>query len=87
MANLFLHDPIAYQIATWATIGLEIMLAFLVWLPPVRRGVVFIGIAFHLGIELTMDLFMFQWLMILILATHLVTPLGRRPKPPERLSS
>ncbi len=76
LANLFHYDLIGYQLLTWMTVGFEIMLAFLIWVPQVRRPIIYLGIAFHLGIELTMDLFLFQWIMILILSTHLVSPLG-----------
>jgi hypothetical protein len=75
LANLFSYDLISYQLFTWMTVGFEIMLAFLIWVPQVRRPIIYLGIVFHLGIEITMDLFLFQWIMILILATHLVSPL------------
>ncbi len=76
LANLLDYDLIGYQLLTWSTVGFEIMLAFLIWVPQVRRPIIYLGIVFHLGIEFTMDLFLFQWLMILVLATHLVSPLS-----------
>ncbi len=58
-------------ILTWLTIAVELLLVFGVWVPKMRLPTVVIGMLFHLGIELTMNLFLFQWLMILILSTHL----------------
>ncbi|MFT5468652.1 MAG: hypothetical protein ACI8UO_003763 [Verrucomicrobiales bacterium] len=57
--------------ATWLVIGCEALLIFGVWVPRMRRPTIVIGLCLHLGIELTLNLFLFQWLMILILLTHL----------------
>lgn len=64
-----------FRIGTWMVIAVEILIGIGVWIPSIRNKVVIIGILFHVSIELTMNLFVFQWLMILILATHLATPL------------
>jgi len=58
---------------TWGVIAVEALLVIGVWIPSVRVKAVVIGILFHLAIEFSMNLFVFQWLMILVLATHLVT--------------
>ena len=50
---------------------IEILLIFGVWIPTWRRNVVIMGVLFHLGLELSMNLFVFQWLMITILLTFL----------------
>ena len=62
------------RLVCWFTISLEFLLAFAVWVPSLRRSAVLLGIAFHLALELSMNLFLFQWLMIVILATHLFPP-------------
>lgn len=62
-----------YRPMTWGVIAVEALLVIGVWIPSVRVKAVVIGILFHLAIEFSMNLFVFQWLMILVLATHLVT--------------
>jgi len=42
-----------------------------VWVPSIRRATVAIGVLFYLSLELTMNLFVFEWLMIIILLTFL----------------
>ena len=59
------------QLASWMTLAVELLLAFAVWVPSMWRQTVLIGIAFHLALELSMNLFLFQWLMVFILSTHL----------------
>ena len=58
------------KLATWLVIAAELLLVFGVWIPQMRFPTIVIGLALHLGIELTLNLFLFQWLMILILLTH-----------------
>ena len=60
-----------YQILTWLALATEFLLIWGVWIPAWRRNVVIIGVLFHLGLELSMNLFVFQWLMIIILLTFL----------------
>lgn len=59
-----------YQLVTWGSIAIEMLLIWAVWVPSLRRKAVALGILFHVGIELSMNLFVFQWLMIFILCTH-----------------
>ena len=65
---------------SWGAVAVELVLAFAVWFPSTRKSAVILGVAFHLCLELTMNLFLFQWIMILILLTHLTkeSP-GTRP--------
>ena len=60
-----------YQTLTWLTLAIEILLVWAIWMPSLRKQTVMVGVLFHLGLELSMNLFMFQWLMIFILITHL----------------
>ena len=79
--HFLLASPGICQWLTWVAVAIEVLLIFGVWLPSIRRQCVLVGVGFHLLLELTMNLFLFQWLMILVLLTHLVTPLpSRRPK-------
>lgn len=75
-----------YQALTWLAIAIECLLIFGVWTPSIRKQVVIIGILFHLSLELSMNLFLFQWFMILILATHLF-PLSRPRVGDQKLSA
>lgn len=59
------------HLLTWSVIAVECVLCFGVWVPSMRQTTVVLGLAFHLALELTMHLFLFQWLMMLILSTHL----------------
>lgn len=60
-----------YQVLTWGTLAIEILLIGGVWVPFIRRSTVVIGVLFHLSLELTMNLFVFEWLMTIILLTFL----------------
>lgn len=63
----------ALQAMTWATLALEITLPILVWFRPVRVPVVAVAVAFHLAIDYTMNVFLFQWVMILGWLSFLAT--------------
>jgi len=51
--------------ATWSALLLELVLPIILLIPKTRRWGVIAGILLHLGIEVSMNLFLFQWLMIL----------------------
>ena len=59
------------KLATWLTLAIEMLLVVGVWAPRMRLPTIVIGILFHLAIELALNLFLFQWLMILLISTHL----------------
>ncbi len=50
---------------SWSTLAFETAAPVLVWIPQIRLVVVAAAIGFHLWIDYTMNLFLFQWLMIL----------------------
>ncbi|MBI4865808.1 MAG: HTTM domain-containing protein [Candidatus Wallbacteria bacterium] len=52
------------RLLTWGTLALELALGLLLWVPRLRRPLLAAGIAFHLSIELTMNLFLFQWVVL-----------------------
>ncbi len=56
---------------TWTSLALELILPFALWWPPTRRLAVVVGILFHLAIEATLNLFLFEWIMILGLIAFL----------------
>lgn len=51
--------------ATWSALLLELVLPIVLLIPKTRRWGVVGGMLLHLGIEVSMNLFLFQWLMIL----------------------
>lgn len=61
----FFDLPWCSPLATWGTLLIEFSLPFALWIRPIRNYAVLAGVALHLGIEVSMNLFLFQWIMIL----------------------
>jgi hypothetical protein len=57
--------PIGMRLATWGTLVVETLIPLGVWFRPLRKWALLLGFAFHLGIEWSMHLFLFQWVMLL----------------------
>lgn len=55
----------AVALITWSVLGVELWLPILIWFKLTRRLVLVAAILFHLGIDYTMNLFLFQWIMVL----------------------
>jgi hypothetical protein len=61
----FLFDELwKLKLGTWITLLLEFALPFLLWVPKLRNPLIFVGVAFHFGIEMTMNIPLFQYVMI-----------------------
>lgn len=60
----FFDVPILWRILTWSTLVVEASMTLLVWFPPLTRWVLLAGLGLHLGIETSMNIPMFQWIMI-----------------------
>jgi hypothetical protein len=74
----FLLDSETFiRIATWGTLLIEVSLGILIWIKEFRKPLIFLGIIFHLGIELTMSIPFFEIIMISLLMLYL-TPLEVR---------
>jgi len=56
---------------TYGVLAMEWLLPILLFVPRTRKWAVAVGIAFHLSIEWTMNLFLFHWIMILGLLSFL----------------
>lgn len=56
--------PWLIRLATWTALGIELALPFALWFRPTRRAAIVAGFGLHLSIELTMNLFLFQWIMM-----------------------
>jgi hypothetical protein len=61
----FFDLPWSSPLATWGTLLVECLLPIALWIRPLRNYAVLGGIALHLGIEISMNLFLFQWVMML----------------------
>jgi hypothetical protein len=59
-------------IATWTTLIIEGALPIALWIRPFRKWAIIAGFALHLGIELSMNLFLFQWIMMLGLLSFVI---------------
>jgi len=76
MGRLWLTDwvldiPWIIRFATWAALSIEIALPFALWWKHSRLTAILVGIGLHFAIELSMNLFLFEWLMILGLLSFL----------------
>jgi len=72
-----LDSKLFLKLATWGTLVTEVALGTLIWVKEFRKPLIVIGIAFHLGIELTMSIPFFEIIMISLLMLYL-TPLEVR---------
>jgi hypothetical protein len=61
----FFDGPWSSSLATWGTLLVEFALPVALWVRPIRNYAVLAGISLHLGIEVSMNLFLFQWVMML----------------------
>ena len=57
--------PWFIRLATWSALGIEAALPVLLWFRATRRPAIVAGIGLHLAIEASMNLFLFEWIMIL----------------------
>lgn len=49
---------------TWSTLVVEFALGTLVWIKELRYWILLAGIGLHMGIEITMNIPMFEWVMV-----------------------
>lgn len=63
-AFLFNSLPLL-KAATWSVVALEIVLPIAVWFRKTRLPTVVAAVCFHLAIDYVMNLFLFQWIMLL----------------------
>jgi hypothetical protein len=59
------------KLLTWGSLALEFALGLLIWIPALRMPLILLGIGFHLGIELTMNIPWFEWVMIFMLLSFI----------------
>lgn len=62
---LALSDSLWFiHVMTWSVLVVETILPFALWWRPTRVLAIVVAIALHLGIEASMNLFLFEWIMI-----------------------
>ncbi len=59
-----LNNLMIIKLLTWGTLVVEFALGTLVWIKELRYWVLLAGLGLHLGIEITMNIPMFEWVMI-----------------------
>lgn len=59
-----LNNLLIVKFLTWSTLVVEFALGTLVWIKELRYWVLLAGMGLHLGIEVTMNIPMFEWVMI-----------------------
>ena len=52
------------RLITWSVLAIELLIPITIWWPRLRVPAMTAGILLHLGVEYTMNLFLFQWIMI-----------------------
>ena len=76
----FSHGPIVdslfgslavCRLLTWGTLAVEILVPILLWFAGTRRLGIVLGVLFHVGLAMTMNLFLFPWIMIVGLLAFL----------------
>ncbi|HEY3738436.1 MAG TPA: HTTM domain-containing protein, partial [Bryobacteraceae bacterium] len=55
------YDPLVLKLGTWSVLALEFSLGILVWIRDLRYYVLACGLAFHLTIEYSMNIPLFEW--------------------------
>lgn len=61
---VLLNNILIIKFLTWSTLVVEFFLGTLVWVREFRYWVLLAGVLLHLGIELTMSIPLFEWVMI-----------------------
>lgn len=72
------------QLQTWSVLAIECLIPIGLWIGPTRRLAIMAGIGLHLGIELMMHLFLFEWVMVLGLLSFV--KLKNHSQPADTLS-
>ncbi len=60
----FFQDPLIVRLATWGTLAVEFALGALVWFKELRYWVLLAGLLLHLSLEYSMNVPLFQWMIV-----------------------
>lgn len=64
LPDALFESPGIVKLCTWTVLAVEIFIPFGLWIPRLRPVALMMAIALHLAIEYSMNLFLFEWLMI-----------------------
>lgn len=67
LPDVWFETPWILAAMTWGVLALEAALPALLWYPPTRKWGVLAAALLHLSIEITMHIFLFEWLMLICL--------------------
>lgn len=60
----FIDNPLVMKFLTWSTMAIEFSLGTLIWIKEFRYWVILTGLVFHMCIEWTLNLPMFEWIFM-----------------------
>lgn len=83
MPTWLFETPAAYHVATWAVLACELSIPLALWVPRLRTAALVVAVCMHLGLDYAMNLFLFQWIMMLGLVSFLEPTVGSAPTPAE----
>lgn len=65
------ENPAAYHAATWSVLALELFIPIGLWVPRLRKRTLALAVLLHLGLDYAMNLFLFEWIMLVGLLAFL----------------
>ena len=71
LPDAIFETPWIVKLCTWTVLAVEIFIPFGLWIPRLRPIALVVALGLHLAIEYSMNLFLFQWLMIAGLVSFL----------------
>jgi len=60
----WIQAPLMVKLATWTTLAIEFSLGVMVWFKELRYPVLVLGACLHLSLEYSMNIPLFQWVML-----------------------
>ncbi len=76
------QEPWMFRTLTWGTIAIEALFPIFIWFPRLRVPCLIAAASLHLGIELTMNLCLFQWIMLVGLLSFISPTVVAKTQPP-----
>jgi hypothetical protein len=67
----FIQDPMFLRFQTWITLAIEFSLGTLIWFRELRYPLLAIGLALHLALEYSMNVPLFQWIILSVYVTFI----------------
>jgi hypothetical protein len=61
---LWVQSAALVKVGTWLTLVIELSLGVLVWFKELRHFVLLVGVVFHLAIEYSLNIPLFEWILI-----------------------